>query len=82
MQVLLLDGALDTGRIPEGNIVSFMCEADANPSELTYRWFLNDEVMPEQNSKIMVICENATVKYLIKKKLSRFSFLTQRIYLM
>ncbi|KAG4072903.1 hypothetical protein HA402_006583 [Bradysia odoriphaga] len=53
VQVLLVDGALDTGRIPEGNIVSFMCEADANPNELTYRWFLNDEVMPDQNSKIM-----------------------------
>ena len=58
VQVLLVDGSLDTGRIPEGNIVSFMCEADANPSELTYRWFLNDEVMPEQNSKIMVIYNN------------------------
>lgn len=54
VQVLLVDGALDTGRIPEGNIVSFMCEADANPNELTYRWFLNDEAIPEQNSKIMV----------------------------
>lgn len=58
LQVLLVDGALDTGRIPEGNIVSFMCEADANPNELTYRWFLNDEVMSDQSSKIMVIYKN------------------------
>lgn len=59
--MLLVDGALDTGRIPEGNIVSFMCEADANPNELTYRWFLNDEVMPDQNSKVMVISLNPSL---------------------
>lgn len=45
--VLLEDGALDTGRIPEGNTVKFWCNADANPQDITYRWFMNDEVIVE-----------------------------------
>lgn len=42
---MLEEGALDTGRIPEGNTVKFWCNADANPNDLTYRWFMADEVI-------------------------------------
>lgn len=45
MTVVLAEGALDTGRIPEGNTIKFWCNADANPNDVTYRWFLNDEVV-------------------------------------
>lgn len=38
-------GISPTGRIPEGSEVRMACKADANPSELTYRWYINDELM-------------------------------------
>ncbi|KAJ8978266.1 hypothetical protein NQ317_003050 [Molorchus minor] len=31
------------GRIPEGTEVRLACHADANPPDVTYKWFLNEE---------------------------------------
>lgn len=36
-------GVNPNGRIPEGSEVRLKCEADANPPDVTYRWFLNEE---------------------------------------
>ena len=44
VSVSVIGGALAGGRIPEGAEVRFSCRADANPAELTYRWYLNDEL--------------------------------------
>ena len=54
VQITIIEGALDTGRIPEGNIVSFLCTADANPNNLTYRWYINDDAYAHETSKTLV----------------------------
>lgn len=41
--VTVLSGLNPNGRIPEGTDIRLGCHADANPSDVTYRWFLNDE---------------------------------------
>ncbi|CAH0546593.1 unnamed protein product [Brassicogethes aeneus] len=43
--VTIISGLGSNGRIPEGADVRLSCQADANPSDVTYRWFLNDEPM-------------------------------------
>ncbi|KAH8291688.1 hypothetical protein KR018_005602 [Drosophila ironensis] len=43
--VSVVGGALAGGKIPEGAEVILSCQADANPHELSYRWFINDELM-------------------------------------
>lgn len=53
--VSIVDGALDTGRIPEGNIVSLLCQADANPSDINYRWYINDEQIDGQTSHTVTL---------------------------
>lgn len=42
VQVKVIGGALAGGRIPEGAEIRLSCRADANPSELTFRWSIND----------------------------------------
>lgn len=36
-------GVIANGRIPEGTEVRLKCDADANPADLSYKWYLNDE---------------------------------------
>lgn len=43
--ITIVEGALDTGRIPIDNSIRLRCNADANPSELTYQWYINDEMI-------------------------------------
>ncbi|XP_017777803.1 PREDICTED: irregular chiasm C-roughest protein-like isoform X2 [Nicrophorus vespilloides] len=43
--VSILSGAASSGRIQEGAEVHLGCKADANPAEVTYRWFLNEELL-------------------------------------
>lgn len=45
VSVSVIGGALAGGRIPEGAEVRLSCRADANPNELTYRWYINDELV-------------------------------------
>lgn len=52
--VSIVNGALDTGQIPEGSNIDVMCSVDANPDAITYRWYLNDEQLPDQSSRILV----------------------------
>ncbi|KYB28679.1 irregular chiasm C-roughest protein isoform X2 [Tribolium castaneum] len=60
--VSILAGATQSGRIPEGAEVRLGCHADANPADVTYRWFLNDEPLIGGYTTEMVI-HNATRKY-------------------
>ncbi|XP_063543466.1 irregular chiasm C-roughest protein-like [Cydia strobilella] len=42
VRVFIKSGAA-TGRIQEGDTLAVGCQANANPNNLTYRWFLNNE---------------------------------------
>lgn len=52
--VSVVNGALDSGQIPDGSTIDAMCVVDANPADVSYKWFLNDEELPEQNARVMV----------------------------
>ncbi|XP_032581074.1 irregular chiasm C-roughest protein [Drosophila sechellia] len=53
--VSVVGGALAGGKIPEGAEVILSCQADANPHELSYRWFINDELMTGDFTTKMII---------------------------
>lgn len=59
VSVSVIGGALAGGRIPEGAEVRFSCRADSNPAELTYRWYLNDELQIGDYTTEMVSREAA-----------------------
>lgn len=42
--VSILSGTASNGRIPEGAEVHLGCKADANPPEVTYKWYVNDQL--------------------------------------
>lgn len=58
----VLSGAAPNSRIPEGAEVRLGCQADANPSDVTYRWFLNDEPIIGDYTTEMVL-HNVSRKY-------------------
>lgn len=43
VRISVASGTLAGGRIAEGSEVRLSCRADANPDDLTYRWYINDE---------------------------------------
>lgn len=43
--ITIIEGALDTGRIPVDNAIRLRCNADANPNDLTYQWYINDAMI-------------------------------------
>lgn len=45
VSVSVIGGAQAGGRIPEGAEVMLSCRSDANPSEVTYRWYINDQLV-------------------------------------
>lgn len=45
VSVSVIGGALAGGRIPEGAEVRLSCHSDANPSDVTYRWYVNEELV-------------------------------------
>lgn len=45
VSVSVIGGALAGGRIPEGAEVRLSCRSDANPSDVTYRWYINEELV-------------------------------------
>lgn len=45
VSVSVIGGALAGGRIAEGSEVRLSCHADANPADVTYRWYINDEAV-------------------------------------
>ncbi|XP_067640276.1 irregular chiasm C-roughest protein [Eurosta solidaginis] len=62
VKVSIIGGALEDGRIPEFAQVRLECKADANPSDLRYRWFINDEPIVGGQKTEMVI-RNVTRKF-------------------
>lgn len=53
--VSVIGGALAGGRIPEGAEVRMSCHASANPSEVSYRWFMNDELVAGDHTTELII---------------------------
>ncbi|XP_063835341.1 irregular chiasm C-roughest protein [Ostrinia nubilalis] len=49
------------GKIPEGSDVTIACRADANPSNLTFKWYLNDDAIVGNTTEIKIY--NITRKY-------------------
>lgn len=58
----ILSGASSSGRIPEGADVRLGCKADANPANVTYRWFINDEQLIGDYTTEMIM-HNISRKY-------------------
>lgn len=52
--ITIIEGALDTGRIPIDNAVRLKCVADANPNEITYQWYIKDEMIIGATSSELV----------------------------
>lgn len=52
--IMIVEGALDTGRIPINNAVRLRCETDANPNEITYQWYMNDEMIVDAKHNELV----------------------------
>ncbi|KAJ2943111.1 hypothetical protein O0L34_g18801 [Tuta absoluta] len=50
------------GRVPEGEDAVIACIADANPMNLTFKWFMNDELIPGENETELRI-PNVTRKH-------------------
>lgn len=59
VSVSVIGGALAGGRIPEGAEVRLSCRADANPTDLTYRWYINDELVVGDYTTEMVIISHS-----------------------
>ncbi|KAJ9599144.1 hypothetical protein L9F63_010412, partial [Diploptera punctata] len=58
----IVSGLGPSGRLTEFAEVRLACKADANPLDLTYRWFINDELVPGDYTTELVI-PNITRKY-------------------
>lgn len=51
----IVEGALDTGRIPEGNSIKLLCISNAHPSDVAYQWYMNDEQIVDATLNELVI---------------------------
>ncbi|XP_028035173.1 irregular chiasm C-roughest protein-like [Bombyx mandarina] len=49
------------GRIPEGDDVTIGCKADANPTNLTYKWYINEESINGNTTELKIY--NISRKY-------------------
>lgn len=55
LAVTIVEGALDTGRIPEGNSIKLLCTSNANPSDVTFQWYMNDDLIADATLNELVI---------------------------
>ncbi|XP_021703710.1 irregular chiasm C-roughest protein [Aedes aegypti] len=62
VSVSVIGGALAGGRIPEGAEIRLSCHADANPNDVSYRWFINDEPVTGDYTTEMII-HNVSKKF-------------------
>jgi hypothetical protein len=60
--VSVISGALANEKIPEGVEVRLACHAEANPTDLTYRWYINGEPAIGDYTTEMII-HNISRKY-------------------
>lgn len=60
--VSVISGTLANEKIPEGTEIRVACQADANPYDLSYRWFINGEPAIGDYTTELII-HNITRKY-------------------
>lgn len=66
--ITIVEGALDTGRIPVDNAVRLRCNVDAHPNQLTYQWYINDEmVMDATISELVTAFYHLKIARMAKK---------------
>lgn len=53
--VSVVSNTLGNGRIPEGAEVRFACHAEANPNKVSYKWYINDELIIDDQSTELII---------------------------
>ncbi|XP_070492966.1 irregular chiasm C-roughest protein isoform X2 [Chironomus tepperi] len=60
--VSVVSNTLGNGRIPEGAEVRFACHAEANPNEVSFKWYINDEVIiGDQSTELIIPSINRTL---------------------
>lgn len=42
---MTVESADGSSEMAEGNEVRFVCRAEANPTDITYKWFVNNELV-------------------------------------
>ncbi|XP_023330824.1 irregular chiasm C-roughest protein [Eurytemora carolleeae] len=42
-------------KLQDGETVTFKCSADANPSDVTYKWYLNNQILDGKTSKTLTL---------------------------
>ncbi|XP_038111190.1 irregular chiasm C-roughest protein [Culex quinquefasciatus] len=62
VSVSVIGGALAGGRIPEGAEVRLSCHADSNPNDVSYKWYINDELVVGDYTTEMII-HNVSKKF-------------------
>uniref|UniRef100_A0A182PBZ6 Ig-like domain-containing protein n=1 Tax=Anopheles epiroticus TaxID=199890 RepID=A0A182PBZ6_9DIPT len=62
VKIAVIGGALNGGRILEGTEVRLSCRADANPPDLTFRWFVGEELSDGNHASELLIA-NISRKY-------------------
>ncbi|XP_052872055.1 irregular chiasm C-roughest protein-like [Anopheles cruzii] len=62
VRIAVIGGALNGGRLTEGTEVRLSCQADANPPDLSFRWFVDDELAESGNASDLIIA-NVSRRY-------------------
>lgn len=52
--VSIISGALANGRIQEGAEVRLACRAEANPPELSFKWYINDNKITGDSTELII----------------------------
>lgn len=78
--VSVVNGALESGQIPNGNTIDVLCAVDANPDVVTYRWYLNDEQVPDQTGRMLVSKNNIENRNKSHSITKYFFFFPQNLY--
>jgi hypothetical protein len=52
--VSVISGALANGRIQEGAEVRLACHAEANPPEVNFKWFINDNKITGESTELII----------------------------
>uniref|UniRef100_A0A182XXZ3 Ig-like domain-containing protein n=1 Tax=Anopheles stephensi TaxID=30069 RepID=A0A182XXZ3_ANOST len=55
VKIAVIGGALNGGRILEGTEVRLSCRADANPPDVTFRWYVGDELSDANHASELLI---------------------------
>lgn len=64
---IIIQSRLENGYIRANSDAIFYCDAQGNPGEITYRWFIND--MEQSNSTDKYFVSNSLLNIYFKKNL-------------